>query len=129
MVLLVPALALAGCGGDGETGGGEDKTGAGSTAPAADCATDVVATLADGSEVGLDRTLAKNVGAGTAYTVHAADFEIADAGSSAEMVPAENGHLATLAITTYSAEDTPEQVTPGTTLEWTDDSRCRRSRS
>jgi len=116
---LLTAGVAAGCGGDDEP----EKKGTSSRedAPAAACETDVVATYADGSEVDLDHTAALDVGAGAAYTVYAADFDVADVSPVSGVVPEEDGHLATLAVTTFNAEGEPEKVTQGSTIEWTEE--------
>lgn len=107
---------LTGCGDDdgdadagSDTGGGDNGT---------SCSTAVTATFPDGSEVALGETAALDVGSGAAYTVYAADFEVA-AERVSGAVPEEGGNMATLALTTFNAEVTPEQVEEGATIAWT----------
>lgn len=118
-VTMLMIAGLSGCGGDSDEGDDTTSDAAGGDGGAA-CATDLTATFPDGSEVALDNTAALDVASGAAYTIYAADFDVA-VDSISGAVPDEDGHLATLAITTFNATGTPEQVEEGATIEWTDE--------
>lgn len=125
-VVAISALAT-GCGGDDgaeDSSAGEDEDGTSVSEAGDECVGEVVATFGD-EEVTLDQAVAVDVGApaapGAAYTIYAADYEVSATDTVSGAVPGERDHLATLAITTFNAEGTPDPVVEGSTITWTSD--------
>jgi len=110
-------LVLTGCGDDAE----DDEKGRAASSSDACEQTEVTATYPDGTEVDLDRSVAVNLGEGAAYTIYAADYAVENLDTLTGATPGESDNLATLAITTFNAEGTPEQVEEGARIEWTDE--------
>lgn len=123
---LLPAFALAltvlvtGCGGD-EDSGGSDAEGAPEAGVdgAADCTTDLVVRYPDGSEQTLDTSAeVVSLGDGAAFTFYVGDYEIpTDDITTATVKPPEGSHLAVVFLTVFNAEEQPDPIEAGVTVE------------
>lgn len=129
VLLLASACSDSDGGSDDAAPPAAESTSAGSSPtpssdPAADvdcAATAVSATFADG-EVDLTTSAAVELGDGSAYTVYAGDFTIpTDDISVAGARAADGEHLATLAITTFNAEESAPEIEVGQVVPYTTD--------
>lgn len=110
---LAALLLTSACGAD-EPDGAESESSESSAAP--DCATELVVTLANsGTTITLDHAEAVSIESGAAYTMYAADFplDLGTASLATNPKPEPGGHLASLFVTVFNAEETPPPVEAG----------------